>query len=203
MAKPSWLKVSPTSGSGNGNISNTADEHTGRVARTGTVTVTGSGISTPKTYKVNQEPKSEFVSFNNGAEMAAPKGGGTLTVEGKSNSSKLSFSWVTDGNGVEIPANYQANGASTNNDAAIAGDPGATAEFPFSIALQIPENETIESVNRTLKVTANGAQYAQIVIKQAAGDPTLALSVEEITIPQAGTPAVSVAVTSNTSWTVS
>lgn len=43
MAKPNWLVVNPSTGSGNGTISNSSSEHTGRVARTGTVTVTGVG----------------------------------------------------------------------------------------------------------------------------------------------------------------
>jgi len=72
MAKPSWLKLNPSTGSGNGTIANSADAHTGRTARTGTVTVTGVGVSTPSTYKVTQSPKSEFASFDNGSEMSAP-----------------------------------------------------------------------------------------------------------------------------------
>lgn len=202
MAKPNWLNVSPTSGSGNDTISNSATAHTGRVARTGTVTVTGSGVTTPATYKVTQEPKAEFVSFNNGVEMAAPKDGGTLTIEGKSNSSKLTFTFVGDSHEVTLPAQYQANGTSTDNAAIIEGDPGASSEFLFSLELSIPENETVEEMERVLKVTANGGQSVQITIKQAAGDVTLSVSPTEITIPQDGT-AVSVNVMSNTSWTVS
>ena len=203
MAKPTWLTVNPSSGSGNGTINNTATPHTGRVARTGTVTVTASGVAEPETYKVTQEPKAEFASFNNGAEMSAPKGGGALTVMGKSNSAKLTFSWVGDGKDVTIPANYQANGSSTANGGIIEDDPGATAEFAFSLSLSLPENETIDEINRTLLVKAEGGQTAQIIIKQAAGDAMLRLNVSEITLSQEGTPAVGVTVTSNTTWTVS
>lgn len=202
MAKPNWLNVTPTEGSGNSTISNSASAHTGRVARTGTVTVTGSGVATPATYKVTQEPKAEFASFNNGAEMAAPKDGGKLTIAGKTNSSKLTFAFVGDAHEVVLPASYQANGTATNNAAEIEGDPGAASEFAFSIELTIPENLTIDEVSRVLKVTANGGQSAQITIKQAAGDATLSVEPTEITIPQDGS-AVSVNVTSNTDWTVS
>lgn len=200
MAKPSWLKLNPSTGSGNGTIANSANAHTGRTARTGTVTVTGVGVSTPSTYKVTQSPKSEFASFDNGSEMSAPKTAGTVTVEGKTNSSKLTFAWAGSVVDVTLPAKYNANGTQTNNAATISGDPGATAEFPFSIELEFPKNDTIEEVVRTLKVTANGGQAAQIAIKQAAGDATLSVSPAEITIPQSGS-AVSVNVTSNTSWT--
>ena len=201
MAKPSWLKSTPTTGSGNGTISNSADPHTGRVARTGTVTVNGVGVKTPSTYKVTQEAKAEYVSFDNGAEMSAPKTAGKVTVAGKTNSSKLTFSFSGETFEVTLPSKFNAAGVSTDNGVAISGDPGAAAEFAFSIQLDFPLNDTIEEVDRTLVVTANGGQADQIVIKQAAGDARLSVTPTEITIPQAGT-AVSVSVASNTSWTV-
>lgn len=202
MAKPSWLTVSPTTGSGDGTINNSASVHTGRVQRTGTVTVQGSGIASPATYTVVQEPKGEFVSFTDGTSMAIDKSGGTVTITGTSNSAKLTFSWVGSGADVSLPDTYSANGATTSNGAAITGDPGASNQFAFSLTLTVPENETVSTVTRVLKVTASGGQYAQISMEQAAGDPTLSLSTDSITIPQDGT-AVSVTVTSNTSWTVS
>lgn len=202
--KPSWLITDPANGgSGNGAIQNSANEHTGRVARTGTVTIIATGLETPKAYKVTQTPKAEFVSFNDGAEMAADKTGGLLTIQGKSNSAKLTFAWVGSVEDVDIPESYQANGSPTNNGENIEGDPGAQNEYIFSIQLTLPENETVDEVVRTLLVTADGAQTAQIFIKQAAGDPTLEIEPTEITIPQMGTPAVSVQVASNTTWTIS
>lgn len=202
MAKPSWLNINPSTGSGNGTIANSAAAHTGRIARTGTVTVTAVGVSTPATYKVTQEPKAEFVSFDNGAEMAANKTAGKVTVSGKTNSSKLTFSFLGETYEVELPASYLANGKSTTNGVEVEGDPGASNQFAFSIELDFPKNDTIEEVERTLVATANGGQAAQIVIKQAAGDARLSVSPTEITLTQEGT-AVSVTVESNTSWTVS
>ena len=202
MTKPNWLQTTPESGSGNGTISNSAAPHTGRLARTGTVTVTGAGVQQPATYKVTQSPKAEFVSFDDGAEASAPKDGGAVTVTGKTNSNKLTFAWLGTVEDVEMPAQYQANGTATDNGADIADDPGAKSEFAFSLSLTFPENETIEEVTRTLKVTAGGGQTAQIAIRQAAGDAELSVDPTEITIPQDGS-AVSVQVTSNTTWTVS
>lgn len=202
MSKPSWLNVTPQSGSGNGSISNSANAHTGRVARTGTVTVTGVGVSVPATYKVTQTPKAEFASFDDGPEMSAPKTGGAVTVAGKTNSSKLTFKWQGEESDVTIPEKYQANGTPTNNGEPIADDPGATAEFAFSVELNFPANETTEEVERILIVEANGGQSAQITIKQAAGDAILSVEPTEITIPQDGS-AQTVQVKSNTTWTVS
>lgn len=201
MAKPSWLSVTPTSGSGNGTISNSSSAHTGRVKREGVVTVQGSGVATAATYKVIQTPKAEYVSFDNGSEMAVEKSGGNVTITGKSNSSKLSFSWVGTSD-VTLPSKYEAAGEQTANSTAITGDPGATAEYEYNVTLSVPENTSIGSITRVLKVTANGGQYAQISLVQSAGDAFLSVAPTEITIPQDGS-AVSVTVTSNTSWTVS
>lgn len=222
MPKPSWLTISPASGSGNGTISNSAAAHTGRVARQGTVTVTGAGVAQPATYAVTQEAKAEFASFDNGVEIAVAAAGGNVTIEGKSNSSKLTFAWITpdgqtqpeytpDGDeeygGVDfptivLPSQYSAGGVQTNNGTAISGDPGADAEFAFSIVIPFPENTVAVEVDRTLQVMCNGSQVAQIVCKQTAASPTLSVSPQSITIPQVGT-AVNVTVTSNTTWTVS
>ncbi len=202
MAKAAWLTLSPSQGSGNGTISNTASAHTGRTARTTTVTVTATGVSTPATYKVNQKGTPEFVSFTDGAEMAAPKTGGQVTVTGKSNSPQLTFAWVGTVTDVTIPEAYLANSASAANGSAIEGDPGATAEYEFSLSLTFPENSTVEEATRTLKVTAEGGQEAQIAIVQAAGDASISVSPTEITLEADGT-AVSVTVTSNTQWTAS
>lgn len=199
--KPSWLTTNPSTGSGNGTISNSASAHTGRVARTGTVTVTGVGVSTPATYKVTQTPKEEFASFNNGDSMSVDKVGGAVTISGKSNSAKLTFAWVGSSN-VTLPTSYTAAGATVNNGSNISGDPGATAQYDFSVKLTFPANSTVADIVRTLKVTASGGQSVQIAITQSAGDATLKVSPTDITIPQDGS-AVSVEVTSNTSWSVS
>ena len=71
---------------------------------------------------------------------------------------------LTSRQGVEIPLTYMAGGSSTNNGEAISGDPGASAQYAFSIELDFPANDTVEEVTRTLIVTANGGQAVQIAI---------------------------------------
>lgn len=202
MAKPSWLTVTPGSGSGNGVLQNMGSVHTGRLVRSGVVTVTAVGVAQPKTYNVTQEAKPEFITIDNGADMAADKGGGKVTVTGKSNSAALTFAWVGDDLEATIAAQYTAGGKSTDNGAEIEGDPGATAEYDISLSLTFPENTTVDEVTRTLKVTAEGGQEVQIAIKQAAGDAYITVEPTEITLEADGT-AVSVAVKSNTQWTAS
>ena len=202
MAKPSWLTVTPGSGSGNGVLQNTGSVHTGRLVRSGVVTVTAVGVAQPKTYNVTQEATPVFKTIDNGADMDADKLGGKVTVTGKSNSAALTFAWVGDDLEATIAAQYTAGGKSTTNGESIEGDPGATAEYNWSVELTLPENETVDQVDRTLKVSNGSSVSQQIVIQQTAGDATLSLSETEITIPADGS-AVSVNVTSNTSWTVS
>lgn len=201
MAKASWLTVDPMSGSGNDTLNNTAPEHTGREARETTVTGTAIGVSTPGTYVAEQEGKAEFIQFDNGAEMSAPKDGGQISVTGKSNSAKLSFSQV-GGSDLEIAENYTAGGKSTANGEAIAGDPGADAQYNFSVNITLPENSTTEERTFTLQVNNGGSVSQQIVIKQAAGEAYFRFLKDKITIPQAGGSA-SVGVESNTTWTIS
>lgn len=53
MAKPSWISVSPTSGTNNGSFDVTANDNYINPARKGVVTVTGGGIN--KTIDVSQK----------------------------------------------------------------------------------------------------------------------------------------------------
>lgn len=215
MAKAAWLTVAPMSGVGNATITNTGTVHTGRKQRTTTVTGTAIGVSPNQTYTVVQKAKLEFVSFNNGPEITVPKTGGTLTIVGKSNSSKLTFELleITDdgdtvnvvegGLKLKLPEKYDAGGAQTSNDTAISGDPGASAEFTFSINfIGIAANTTINELTAALKVTAQGGQTAQISIKQSAGDPKFSFGHTTITLEASGA-AVTNTVVSNTSWTLS
>lgn len=215
MAKAAWLTIDPTAGAGNATIQNTGTIHTGRVQRETTVTSVATGVSPNKSYQVIQKAKPEFVNFTNGSETSVGKEGGTLTLTGKSNSSKLTFALldladdssttgvVEGGLKLTLPSNYSAGGATTANGTAITDDPGAEAEFTFSIVFSnIPANTTIDELTAALKVTTAGGQSAQIAIKQTAGDPTFAFGQATITLEASGA-AVSQTITSNTEWTLS
>ena len=210
MAKAAWLTLSPTSGQGNATVQNTATVHTGRVQRTTIVTGVATGVSPNKTYSVIQKPKPEFVSFDNGTEITVGKDGGSLTIKGKSNSAKLAFSLVDNAEGtvndlsLTLPESYTAAGAVTTNNVDIIGDPGAAAEYEFSITFTgIAENLTINELQCALAVMAgDNAATAQITIKQTAGDPTFSFDKASITIEASGE-AASQGIKSNTSWTLS
>lgn len=211
MAKAAWLTVNPASGNGNATVQNTGTVHTGREQRETTVTGVAVGVSPNKTYKVIQKGKPEFVSFTNGAETTVGKAGGTLTITGKTNSSKLNFELVdlktravvAGGLELTLPSKYTAGGVGTTNNVAITGDPGAQQEFEFSITFTgIAANTTIDELTAAMKVTTAGGQSAQIQIKQSAGDPVFSFGQETITLEASGA-AVSQTIVSNTSWELS
>lgn len=211
MAKAAWLTVNPASGNGNATVQNTGTVHTGREQRETTVTGVAVGVSPNKTYKVIQKGKPEFVSFTNGAETTVGKAGGTLTITGKTNSSKLNFELVDlktravveGGLKLTLPSKYTAGGVETTNNVAITGDPGAQQEFEFSITFTgIAANTTIDELTASMKVTTAGGQSSQIQIKQSAGDPVFSFGQETITLEASGA-AVSQAIVSNTSWELS
>lgn len=211
MAKAAWLTVNPASGNGNATVQNMGTVHTGREQRETTVTGVAVGVSPNKTYKVIQKGKPEFVSFTNGAETTVGKAGGTLTITGKTNSSKLNFELVDlktravveGGLKLTLPSKYTAGGVETTNNVAITGDPGAQQEFEFSITFTgIAANTTIDELTAAMKVTTAGGQSAQIQIKQSAGDPVFSFGQETITLEASGA-AVSQTIVSNTSWELS
>lgn len=211
MVKAAWLTVNPASGNGNATVQNTGTVHTGREQRETTVTGVAVGVSPNKTYKVIQKGKPEFVSFTNGAETTVGKVGGTLTITGKTNSSKLNFELVdlktravvAGGLELTLPSKYTAGGVETTNNVAITGDPGAQQEFEFSITFTgIAANTTIDELTAAMKVTTTGGQSAQIQIKQSAGDPVFSFGQETITLEASGA-AVSQTIVSNTSWELS
>lgn len=211
MAKGAWLTVNPASGNGNATVQNTGTVHTGREQRETTVTGVAVGVSPNKTYKVIQKGKPEFVSFTNGAEITIGKAGGTLTITGKTNSSKLNFELVNletravvaGGLKLTLPSKYTAGGIETTNNVAITGDPGAQQEFEFSITFTgIAANTTIDELTAAMKVTTAGGQLAQIQIKQSAGDPVFSFGQDTITLEASGD-AVSQTIVSNTSWELS
>lgn len=211
MAKAAWLTVNPASGNGNATVQNMGTVHTGREQRETTVTGVAVGVSPNKTYKVIQKGKTEFASFNDGAETTVSKTGGTLTISGKTNSSKLNFELVglktravvEGGLKLTLPSKYTAGGVETTNNVAITGDPGAQQEFEFSITFTgIAPNTTVDELTAALKVTTAGGQTAQIQIKQSAGDPEFAFGQDTITLEASGA-AVSQTIVSNTSWELS
>lgn len=201
-----WISPNINSGSGNGTVSVSAESNnTGRNPRSTNLTFKASGCA-DIVRTVNQAGKPEFVTIES-AKSVGKNGGSAITVMGTSNSKKLTFAL---GNGntlqLQLPASYIANSVATNNGADIAGDPGATQEYNFSITFVDPDaNSTINALTAQLIVTADGGQTATCTITQAEGDPTLNVSPASVSLAwNACTEGDSAAftVTSNTNWAV-
>jgi hypothetical protein len=172
--------------------------HTGRTARKTNATFKASGVE-DIIREVTQAGKPEHVSIASG--VSAAKTGQTVTISGTSNSSKLTFALGAGALAITLPNTFNANSVSTNNAAAIAGDPGATAEYAFSIQITVPANTGVTALTRQLIVTDNGGHQSTCTITLAAGDPVLTVSPESIELTWQGT-TVPVTVSSNTNWTV-
>lgn len=214
MAKADWLTLEPTSGQGNATVVNSATYHTGREQRTTTVTAVAAGVSPNKTYTVIQHPTPEFVSFdmvNGSHEVTVGKEGGSLTLKGKSNSAKLTFSIVDNAEGtsndlsLSLPANYEVvlKGAlqEVPNGEAISGDPGASAEYGFNITFtDIAPNLTANELQCVLRVDLGGSpDHAQFTIKQAPGGSTFSFKHSSVLLDKSGT-SQSQEIESDTSW---
>lgn len=200
MAKANWVKVSPSQGSGNAtvNVSSTA-EHTGRNARTTTLTWKAANVQNI-VRNVSQAGKPENVDIADAA--SADKAGKVVTISGVSNSAKLTFSLGTgDLTSITLPSTYTANSLSTQNGANISGDPGALAEYNFSITITVPENNSTTAKTRQIIVTDEAGHQDVCLLTSAAGDAYVTVQEGTIELDYLGTP-VPWTVESNTSWTV-
>lgn len=199
MAKASWIKVDPASGSGNVNVKvSSTTEHTGRVARTTILTWKAANVADVQ-RTVNQAGKPEYVDIDDA--VSADKAGKVVTISGVSNSKKLTFSLGTGDLTITLPSTYTANSVSTSNGANINGDPGATAVYNFGIVITVPANTSISAKTRQLIVTDEGGHQDVCTITSAAGDAYVTIAEGNIELDYKGT-AVTVEVKSNTNWTI-
>lgn len=205
MGYAGWITPNKLSGSGNDTVNVSANsDNTGRNSRSTNITFKAANCE-DVVRAVTQAGKSEFVTLQSTGAVA--QNGGTLTLSGTTNSSKLTFSLGSGATlSLTLPASYTANSVSTNNGAAIAGDPGAAQEFAFSITFTgISANTSITSKTAQVIVTDNAGNSSTCTVTQAAGDATLSVSPASVQLDwdaytQSGS--ATFTVTSNTNWSV-
>ena len=202
--KQNGVVVNPSTGSGDTTLQVKAEtaNRGNRVAQIATFEVEGTGVAKKKQFVAKHLPANEFIEFDR-TKPAVDKGGGTITLTGKSNSQKITFS---KGTGEIIKADiaaikFTANGAEATSGTAISGDPGAKAKYNFTLTLTAAANETIEARTQQIIATANGGQKATATLNQTAGDPFIEVTPDSIDVPQDGS-AVQVTVDTNTTFTV-
>lgn len=202
--KQNGVVVSPSTGSGDTILQVKAEtaNRGNRVAQTATFEVVGTGVAEKKQFVAKHLPASEFIEFDN-TKPAVDKDGGTITLTGKSNSQKITFSKGTGGiiQASLTSIKFTANGAEATNGTSISGDPGAKAKYIFSLTLTASANETIEARTQQIIATANGGQKATVTLNQTAGDPFIEVTPTSIDVPQNGS-TVQVTVDTNTTFTV-
>lgn len=202
--KQNGVVVSPSTGSGDTTLQVKAEtaNRGNRVTQIATFEVEGTGVAEKKQFVAKHLPANEFIDFDN-KNPAVDKGGGIITLTGKSNSQKITFSKGT-GNiiGANIAAiKFTANGAEATSGTAIPGDPGAKAKYSFSLTLTAAVNETIKARTQQIIAAASGGQKATTTLNQTAGDPFIEVTPTSIDVPQEGT-VVQVTVDTNTTFTV-
>ena len=202
--KQNGVVVSPSTGSGDTTLQVKAEtaNRGNRVVQLASFEVEGAGVATKKQFVASHLPADEFIEFDNNSP-AVDKGGGTITLTGKSNSQKITFS---KGTGSIIKADiaaikFTANGAEATSGINISGDPGAKAKYSFRLTLTAAANETIESRTQQIIAKANGGQKATVTLNQTAGDPFIEVAPTKIDVPQDGS-AAQVTVDTNTTFTV-
>lgn len=200
MAKANWVRVNPASGSGDATVNvSSSTEHTGRKARTTMLTWKAANVQ-DVVRSVSQAGKPEYVDIADAA--SADKAGKVVTISGVSNSSKLTFSLGSgDLTDISLPSTYVANSVNTANGAAISGDPGASAEYNFSITITVPANNDIAAKTRQIIVEDEAGNRDVCTLTSAAGDAYVTVQEGTIELDYKGT-AVPVSVKSNTTWTI-
>lgn len=202
--KKNGVVVSPSTGSGDTTLQVKAEiaNRGNRVVQLAAFEVEGAGVTKKKQFIASHIPAAEFIEFDN-KNPAVDKGGGTITLTGRSNSQKITFSKGTGGIiSADISAiKFTANGAEATSGTNISGDPGAKAKYSFSLTLTAAENETIEARTQQIIAKANGGQKATVTLNQTAGDPFIEVAPTNIDVPQDGS-AAQVIVDTNTTFTV-
>jgi len=156
MALPEWLEIVPTSGAGDAVLELSAQEHTGREARSATVSGTPDG-GTPDTLEVIQEGKSAYVSLLTSGVLTVPASGGSVALGGMSNAVALMLQLESGAMPEPSRVNLLADSYSTDledpfNPVQIEGDPGADAEYVFRYGMTFPERFGRAEIRGTLSV---------------------------------------------------
>lgn len=201
--KIGFVTFNPGSGDGDQAVTVSGEKYEGRKQRTQRVEFGAESGSVKKAATINQAAAAEFVKIDSTASVG--KEGGTITINGTSNSTKLTFSLTPDKTHpltLKLPECYQLAGRDISNGAIIPNDPGATGSFAFSIVFSdIEENTSINDLVNTLKFTTAGGQVANTVITQTAGDPFLEIDKDVINLDANGTPQT-INVNANIRWTI-
>ena len=205
MAKASWCNVSPMSGKGNGTLTISAGAHGGRVARNTVVTVTAANGTKPSaTVAVSQAGAGTSTTME-ASKPAVAATGGSVTINGTSNSSKLSWSCTATAMGIPTPLNdisVTVNGNRITSNTAISGDPGASDRYNFVVTITVPRSVYPVNASVIFRMTDDAGAAKECTFTWNAGASSLSLGKSSLSLVNGGT-GQTVNVTSNDDWNVS
>ena len=184
MAKASWCNVSSMSGSKNGTLTISAGVHTGRTARSTTVTVTAANGTKPSATIAVSQAGTGVSTTMDANKPDLPSSGGVVNINGTSNSSKLKWTCTARVMGVDMPIddNYvkvAVNGGNIGNNVAI------------------PVDAVV-----TFRLTDDTDSAKQCTFTWKAGASSLSVNKSSLSLVNGGT-GQTVNVTSNDDWNVS
>jgi len=176
MNLPEWLKLSATSGTGSGTIKATADPCTARSAKRTTSFSVKTDSGSSRQVKVIQNGIPEFVKIEPNDDIIRPAvtgGSDRIAVTGTSNSAILTVS-ISGTVGLK-PSSYMINDAQNNfktfvSGSPIEGDPGANAQYSFTLIFTYGDNVTTNELESSIIVTTQSGSSASVKVKQMAGE---------------------------------
>ena len=181
----------------------------GRDSRSTTVTVTAKNGTKPSaSIAVSQAGVGVQLTMDT-SKPDLPGGGGSVTINGSSNSPTLKISvpalslpGVTVSATLSIPGVINSKVLSASETITIPGDVGANKPYQFVISLNIGRNPSPEPSLPNVDVTDSAGKMVRCQFKWAAGAPTLSVNKSSLSLVNAGT-GQTVDVTSNDEWAVS
>lgn len=170
-----WVSINEDSGSGDTALTATVKEaNTGRLTRS--VTLKGTTAHDAEaTATITQSSKGEFVIFTQ-RTYSLGNSATSVTVTGRSNSRRLTFALPTIGTDISdflnLPETFTVTKSDNttvvvNNGADINGDPGASAEYTFSITLTTKDTNPSTARHQYLNVTGYAGNTDATDISQA------------------------------------
>jgi hypothetical protein len=178
----SWLTISPlTATTGNATLTIKANsDNPNTTARTATISVLANGKA-PQTITVTQDAGDAWYSISSDA---------------------LSFDKTTNSRTVTITSNTYWSTLSPSTFTWYNVSPTSGGIGTTTVTITASANQTISERNTPVVIIGTGiATNSAILLTQAAGDPTIALSSNSVNIAKAANSNASISVTSNTSWT--
>ena len=171
-----WVRISDDSGIGDTPVTATLKQvNTGRLTRSVTLKGTTAHDDEATATITQSSEKGEFVFFTQ-SSYAIGNSATSVTITGRSNSQRLTFVLTTEGTGItdflNLPSTFMVTKAdattvTVSNGSDVTGDPGASAEYIFSITLTTKNTSPSNTRHQILNVTGYAGNTDATDISQA------------------------------------